>query len=445
MTRAEDRLLLTTFGAGEQLGAKADKKEKKASVFVAELREGDGDELVVKDRAESGATLTVAENLGFWAAVHGHRTEGELDAAADDGAEDRPGAGGKASAFAAARKIMPLPSVRERRLDLRLRASELVGLLEATNPADPEVPDARAVYEARLVDVGRNASMAADEARRLGLDPYTLRTVALDSDAGANLLAVASLPPKFSYSAFSAYEKCPLQYALSYVYRIPEPDQPRGALTFGVAAHSAFEAFTRDRRERLARNEPPPTREDLARLFAANVAPTELGDRTDQERYGRRAATMLDVFWEQELRAVGQAEKEELEFTLVLEAEDGSAPVRIYGGIDRIDRLPSGGVEVIDYKTGSPSSQGSIDKNLQLTVYALACRDALGLGTPERVTLFFTETGERRSTVRTDAELDAARAELLARAQRIRSGDFAASPGKSCEWCNYRALCPERA
>ena len=79
---------------------------------------------------------------------------------------------------------------------------------------------------------------------------------------------------------------------------------------------------------------------------------------------------------------------------------DGSAPVLITGSIDRIDRLPSGGIEVIDYKTGTVES----------SIYALACRDALGLGTPERVTLYFTESALRLSTTRTDEQLDLARA-----------------------------------
>ena len=136
---------------------------------------------------------------------------------------------------------------------------------------------------------------------------------------------------------------------------------------------------------------------------------------------------------------------EEAEFTLVLDPGDGTPPVRIYGEIDRIDRLPSGGIEVVDYKTGSPQSQKSVHENLQLTIYALACRDALGLGTPERVTLYYTELGQRMSTTRTDDQLDAARAELVARARPIRAGAFHATPGAACRRCDYTAICPERA
>ena len=141
---------------------------------------------------------------------------------------------------------------------------------------------------------------------------------------------------------------------------------------------------------------------------------------------------------------MGEALSEEQSFELVLEPDDGSAPVKVHGGIDRIDRLPSGGIEVIDYKTGSPRSQKGVDENLQLTIYALACRDALGLGTPERLTLYYTELGTRQSTVRTDEQLDAARGEILDRVRTIRSGEFTANPGGACRWCNYRALCPER-
>jgi RecB family exonuclease len=111
---------------------------------------------------------------------------------------------------------------------------------------------------------------------------------------------------------------------------------------------------------------------------------------------------------------------------------DGTPPVRIAAQIARIDRLPSGGIEVIDDKTGSPRSQKDIHENLQLTIYALARRDALGLGTHERVTLYCTEQGTRMSTTRTDAQLDAARDELLARVRPIRAGEFTATPGRAC-------------
>ena len=404
MTRAQERLMLTTHGGPAAA--------KVASLFIGEILEGALEELTVQDRTTA---------------------EADIDATAPD----RP--------LALLRQVMPLPSKRERRLALRLRATELVGLLEATDAKDPEVAAARAAFEGDLAGVGQSATMAADEARAAGLDPLTFREIAGDSGAGANLLEIASLPPKFSYTSYSTYETCPLRYAFNYLYRIPPPDRPVAAFAFGSTAHAAFEAFTKERREREARGEAPPTRDDLERLFRDRWVPTGFGDRTTEEAYQRRVNTLLENFWTGEVSSLGEAIHEELEFNLVIEDPAGGAPVVVYGSIDRIDRLPSGLVEVIDYKTGRISSQKDVDESLQLSIYALACRDALGLGTPERVTLYFTESATRMSTTRTDEQLDAARADILARTARIRSGDFAATPSAdACRYCDFARLCPSR-
>lgn len=406
MTRAQDRLTLTT-----QSGPGVDKG---ASQFVNELLDGMGPELVQIDRA-------------VWAP-------------APPDPSDSP-----SPSQALIRRVMPLPSRRERRLAQRLRATELIGLLEGTDPTDPETPGARERLAGQLAAIARAVTSGADEARAQGLDPLTLRDVAGADLPGASLLQVAPLPSRFSYSAFNVYEACPTRYAFQYLYRIPGPETPVGAFTFGTTAHETFEAFTKERRERAARGEPPPTRADLEATFRARWTPTGFPDKTAEEHYQRRVATLLDNFLAGEAAAEGEVIAEELRFELPLVHEDGSPPFLVTGSIDRIDRLPSGRVEVIDYKTGKLSSQKGVDESLQLSIYALACRDVLGFGTPERVTLSFTESATRMSTTRTDEQLDLARADLLARASQIRSGAFAAKPGDACRYCDFARLCPSRA
>jgi len=59
--------------------------------------------------------------------------------------------------------------------------------------------------------------------------------------------------------------------------------------------------------------------------------------------------------------------------------------VRLHGYIDRIDTNDAGELRVIDYKTGSShlAARDLVEgRRLQLAVYALAARDALGLGDP---------------------------------------------------------------
>jgi DNA helicase-2/ATP-dependent DNA helicase PcrA len=400
LTRARDHLMVTTLsGPGT---------DKDASIFVGELVAGAGPEVAFVDEVVSG--------FGSLAAEEGPTID--LTARA-------------------------LPTARERRLELRQRAGELLDLLEGIDPGDPEAPAARAELGGRLAALAGEAMAAADGSRAFGVDPLTLRVLATVGGAGANLLDVAPLPATFSYSQMNVYEACPLQYAFQRLYRIPT-SRTVGALTFGSTAHAAFEAFTRERREAVARGESAPTRADLERLFLAEWRPDGFEERTTEEGYQRRIATLLDNFYEGELSSLGEALMEETDFELVIPVP-GGPPATFRGSIDRIDRLPSGGIEVIDYKTGNPQSQKSVEESLQLSIYALACRDTLGLGTPERVTLYFTESATRMSTTRTDEELDAARDVLGAWVSRVRSGDFAATPGvDACRRCEYATLCPSR-
>ncbi len=426
ITRARESLVLLTHGGPTFDG--------KRSAFVEELREGAGLELIQVDR-------TVPSTTGATASPDGEEGEGEAGEAGERQTGDTAGP----AATTALERIVALPSPRERRTALRLRASEILSLLEGVDPASPEAAAARAGLAAELAGVGEATLLGADAARAAGLDPLTLRTVTSDAGAGASLLAVVPLPGAFSYSQLDAYERCPAMYAFRHLYRIPV-ERTAAAATFGSTAHAAFEAFTKERRERAAGGEPPPTRDDLGRLFAAEWKPTGFPDRTSEDTYKRRIGSLLDNFWTGELAGAGTALHEELGFELHLDPGDGRPAVVIGGTIDRIDRLPSGGIEVLDYKTGSPASQSSVETNLQLSIYALACRDALGLGTPERVTLYFTEAATRMSTTRTDEQLDAARDELLALAAVIRSGDFrATASARQCGWCDYRAICPSRA
>jgi putative RecB family exonuclease len=59
---------------------------------------------------------------------------------------------------------------------------------------------------------------------------------------------------------------------------------------------------------------------------------------------------------------------------------------QLRGLIDRVDRNPDGQLRIIDYKTAGPSSYRDsalhAGEKIQLPLYALAARDALGFGVP---------------------------------------------------------------
>ena len=257
---------------------------------------------------------------------------------------------------------------------------------------------------------------------------------------GGSPLDLVEPPDWFSFSSFDSYARCPRQYAFRYLCHLPA-DQPRPAVEFGTAAHGAFETFTRERRVRLIQGKPAPSRAELGRFFDDAWSKTALAVQTDAETWRHRASPMLDSFWEAESADPAQTLGEELRFRLHFVDVDKAFTVTGY--IDRVDRLLSGCVEVIDYKSGAATFQGAAESNLQLSIYALACRDALGLGRPELVTLYSVQPVRRSSSVRSDASLDTLRADLVALVRRIRGGEFTPTPsGHACGWCDFKAMCP---
>jgi RecB family exonuclease len=283
----------------------------------------------------------------------------------------------------------------------------------------------------------------------LGPSPNTQRaeSIAAHVIAGGSPFDLVARPDWFSYSTFDSYERCPRQYALRYLCRL-QAERPRPAADFGSVAHAAFEKFTRERRERPAREERPPDRSDLGLFFEAAWAGSSLAGATDSFAWRERAEPMLDSFWERE--SVGSVETigEELRFrlTLALDLDPNSDSVVIAGYIDRVDRLPTGEVELIDYKTGRAGSPQEASTSLQLSIYALGCRDALGLGRPARVSLDFVEHGLRFGVELADADLDRVRDRLVAEALEIRESGFSPTPSdRACGWCDYAAICPSAA
>ena len=118
---------------------------------------------------------------------------------------------------------------------------------------------------------------------------------------------------------------------------------------------------------------------------------------------------MLSDFYDQ---FDGKVVPKDLEQPFVIKA---SPKLKIGGKIDRVDEK-DGQLEVIDYKTGRVMEQRDVDKSLQMTVYALAVTDPGIYGKkPEEVkmTFYFLDTGERKSTKRTAEQLRQAKKEIV--------------------------------
>jgi DNA helicase-2/ATP-dependent DNA helicase PcrA len=134
-------------------------------------------------------------------------------------------------------------------------------------------------------------------------------------------------------------------------------------------------------------------------------------------------------------------------FVVPLDLPRGEKRLKIGGKIDRVDKLPDGKIEIIDYKTGANiPTQKQIDHDLQLTFYALA---AMGINEepfnkkPENIklSLYYFDNQKKISTTRIKEQLEETKKEILKWREEIEKSDFKCSGHFFCKNCEYSLMC----
>jgi len=231
-----------------------------------------------------------------------------------------------------------------------LRSASLLAMIAHVERTEsiPKWARAAGVYDeaARLVDRLR-ARRAASEASR------------------------SPCPLRLSYTRIKQYLDCPLCYRLKYELKLPEP--ATAATSLGSALHKALELFMR--RWADADNEGRPTpgwaeleEETRRQFFAMWPKDTEVNHDELVRAFGQAR-----MYWDHMHDPRAElTDRFECEFVLPYECDGISHSIA--GKIDRIDRLPTGGWKVIDYKTGNPRKAllEPANDDLQLGIYAMA-------------------------------------------------------------------------
>jgi DNA helicase-2/ATP-dependent DNA helicase PcrA len=232
-----------------------------------------------------------------------------------------------------------------------------------------------------------------------------------------------------SASDLTLYLTCPLKYKFARVFGIPQ--EPTINQRFGILFHNVLERFHK---------EPPANEHEglrtLNRLFEQGWRRTGFGSTDDELQFRDRAKEALRLYWERERLAEGEPVWLEKKFDFKV----GDHHVR--GRVDRVDRLPYGDYELIDYKTGERKSEEDLDDDLQLALYRMAAREAWGIEASTGSYYYVLDGDKVPAPTKPD---DAERVErtVLQVGEGILSQDFEPRPSpKVCSWCDYRLICP---
>jgi len=231
-----------------------------------------------------------------------------------------------------------------------------------------------------------------------------------------------------SYTQISRYQSCPLCYKLQYIDGLKEKD--KGYFSFGTTMHACAERLFK------VRVPPPPSLEELLRFYDQNWLSEGYESAEEEANYKAYGREILAKFWEIHSADFRMPIAVERRFYIDIEG------VKLMGYIDRVDKLDSGGLSIVDYKTDKGLfTTEDLEKNLQLTLYQLAAEQTWQLPV-ERLTLYhFRSNTPCSCEPRDKAQLDEARHLVLEVAENITQERFPAIESQYCP-CDFPEHCP---
>jgi DNA helicase-2/ATP-dependent DNA helicase PcrA len=234
-----------------------------------------------------------------------------------------------------------------------------------------------------------------------------------------------------SASDIDTYRTCPLKYKFARVFRIPQ--EPTLHQRFGILVHQVLERF-HDTEEDQG-DHPAPLAELLG-LLEAGWRRGGFGDSEEERQLRGKAATALARYHERAMSDEGRPVWFERQFTFKL------GPHLLRGRVDRVDQLPSGEYELIDYKTGRPKTAAQLAEDVQLSLYAVGAREAWSLEA-SRGAYYYLLDDEKVVVPGDEERAEWIRAVAIEVAEGIKAQEFEPTPSSTaCSFCDYRLVCP---
>lgn len=254
-----------------------------------------------------------------------------------------------------------------------------------------------------------------------------------------------------SASDVETYRGCPLRYKFARVLKIPTEQTIHQR--FGIVVHQVLERFhaaadTQGRdgegdgglgasdRPRETGNGKQGTLEELLELLDVAWQRSGMGNGARERELRQKAQAALTRYHERLREEPAQPLWFERAFAFDL------GPHHVRGRVDRVDRLPEGGWELIDYKTGYAKTAEELGGDIQLSLYAIAAREAWGLEDTRQA--YYYVLDDRKVPVPATADTgEWVRQAVLDAGAGILAQSFEPTPSPAaCSHCDYRIVCP---
>jgi DNA helicase-2/ATP-dependent DNA helicase PcrA len=288
-------------------------------------------------------------------------------------------------------------------------------LLAATTPLQREIFQTSTLDETLLAEHGdeRAIAQALTPREEHSLSPFLPRKgVGLALSAGD----------------IQTYRSCPLRYKFARVLRIPTEQTVHQR--FGIVVHQVLERFHSEKGGSLAQ---------MLELLDVVWRRSALGEDPYELELMDKARAALTRY---HARLADQS-SEPVWFERAFAFRLG--PHHLRGRVDRVDRIVEGDrveYELIDYKTSRPKTAAQLADDVQLSLYALAAREAWQLES-SRQAYYYVLDDLNVPVPRDERDAEAVTDIVLEVGEGILGQAFDPTPSPSaCSICDYRIVCP---
>jgi DNA helicase-2/ATP-dependent DNA helicase PcrA len=230
-----------------------------------------------------------------------------------------------------------------------------------------------------------------------------------------------------SASDIETYRTCPLKYKFARVFRIPS--EPTLNQRFGILVHQVLERFH-------GGGATTGSLPELLGLLEAGWRRGGFGDSEEERQLRAKATQALLRYHERFQDEDGEPVWFERAFSFKL------GPHLLRGRVDRVDKLPDGAYELIDYKTGRPKSATQLREDVQLSLYAVGARESWQLEAAHQA-YYYVLDDAKVPVERTADDRDWITDTVFEVADGILGQGFEPTPSwTACSMCDYRIACP---